>query len=250
MPSIATACERMRYLCDEANLGYDQNQRWNIYPGGECDCSSLVIHVLQEAGFDTGDASYTGNMAGELCSRGWNRLPADISTCKPGDILLNESHHTCLVIDGYGWGATIGQASIDENGRARGGASGDQSGRETNTGGVYEYWAGWDCILRFNSETDDDDDDDDDETIFNEREDTMQFLYQPDEKPEMRFFDGTKVIRLSHPDQMQAIIDCYKMATGRDIAIFKYGYPDAPRANRLEQCFPMITADQYKWSDD
>ena len=149
MGSIATFCDRMRYWCDEGNLGYDQSQRWNIYEGGECDCSSLVIHALQEAGFDTGDASYTGDMSDELTARGWMRLPADIGTCRPGDILLNDVHHVCAVVDGSGWGATIAQASIDENGRASGGASGDQTGGETVTKPVYEYWAGWDCILRY-----------------------------------------------------------------------------------------------------
>lgn len=169
MPSLATACERMRYWCDEANLGYDQDQRWNIWYGGECDCSSLVIHVLNEAGFDTGDASYTGNMSEELTARGWKRLPAVISNAKAGDILLNDSHHTCLVIDGEGWDARIGQASIDENGRARGGQSGDQSGRETNTGDIYEYWAGWDCILRYGEPIDDE--------PAKEEVETMQFVY-------------------------------------------------------------------------
>lgn len=149
MPSLQYACDRMKYWCEEGNVGYDQNQRWNIYEGGESDCSSLVIYVLNEAGFDTGDASYTGNMSEELCDRGWERLPADIADARPGDILLNDVHHVCLVVEGYGWDAWIGQASIDENGRARGGASGDQTGWETNVSPIYEYWAGWDCILRY-----------------------------------------------------------------------------------------------------
>ena len=39
MGSISKFCERMRYWCDEGDLGYDQSQRWNICEGGECDCS-------------------------------------------------------------------------------------------------------------------------------------------------------------------------------------------------------------------
>ena len=149
MGSISKFCERMRYWCDDGNLGYDQSQRWNIWEGGECDCSSLVIFALREAGFDTGDASYTGDMSDELTARGWRRLPADISNCRAGDILLNDVHHVCAVIDGSGWGATIAQASIDERGAASGGQSGDQTGGETVTKPVYTYWAGWDCILRY-----------------------------------------------------------------------------------------------------
>ena len=55
MASVAKLIERMRYWCVEANMGYSQSDRWNFNPaGGNCDCSSLVIHCLQEAGFDTG----------------------------------------------------------------------------------------------------------------------------------------------------------------------------------------------------
>lgn len=155
MPSISKFCERMRYWCEDANLGYDQSNRWNIVPGGECDCSSLVIHALKEAGFDTGSASYTGDLSENLTARGWKRLPANISTCKPGDILLNDWHHVCVVISGSGGTAIIAQASIDENGRATGGASGDQIDGETNTRQIYVYSRGWDCILRFGGSSSD-----------------------------------------------------------------------------------------------
>ena len=70
----------------------------------------------------------------------------------------------------------------------------------------------------------------------------MQFLYKPDGKNEMRYHDGTKNIRLNHPDQMSAIIDNFKRATGRDIAIFELGTPQAPWAARFEQCFPLVDA--------
>lgn len=154
MGSISKFCERMKYWCDEANLGYDQSNRWDIRVGGECDCSSLVIFALREAGFDTGSASYTGDMSDNLTKRGWKRLKADISTCKPGDILLNDVHHVCAVISGYGWNARIAQASIDERGRASGGQSGDQTDGETNTKPVYTYRYGWDCILRYGGSDD------------------------------------------------------------------------------------------------
>lgn len=149
MPSLNKFCERMRYWCEDANLGYNQNDRWNFNNPGNCDCSSLVIHCLQEAGFDTGSASYTGDMSDELTARGWQRLPFSLSNVRAGDILLNDIHHVCAVISGAGSTATVAQASIDESGHATGGASGDQSGRETNTRQVYTYWAGWDCILRW-----------------------------------------------------------------------------------------------------
>ena len=149
MPSLKVFAEAMRKACEDWSLGYDQGNRWDIRDGGECDCSSLVIWALRQAGFDTGSASYTGDMSDELCARGWKRLPFSIESVRAGDILLNDSYHTCAVIAGSGEGATIAQASIDERGAARGGASGDQTGGETNTKRVYVYRYGWDCILRY-----------------------------------------------------------------------------------------------------
>jgi len=154
-------CNLMYTACEVWSLGYDQYNRWDIRDGGECDCSSLVIWAAREAGFDTGDASYTGNMSEEFCDRGWSRLYPDLDDARPGDILLNDSCHTCAVISGYGWDATIAQASIDENGNITGGSTGDQSDYETNTKGIYEYGRGWDCILRFTGESTDGINDDD-----------------------------------------------------------------------------------------
>lgn len=140
----------MRKACEDWSLGYDQSQRWNIYDGGECDCSSLVIWALKQAGFDTGSASYTGDMSSNLTKRGWTRIPyKGLYQVKAGDILLNDQYHTAAVISGSGATAKLAQASIDERGRATGGSAGDQSGRETNTRQVYYYSHGWDCILRY-----------------------------------------------------------------------------------------------------
>lgn len=141
MASIDYFCDRIRYWCDEGNLGYDQYQRWNIYEGGECDCSSLVIFALREAGFDTGDATYTGNMSSNLTTRGWVRLYPDGSPQR-GDILLSDANHVAVWL-----GDCLAQASIDENGDIAGGQSGDQSGWETNTRSYYNY--PWDCYLRW-----------------------------------------------------------------------------------------------------
>lgn len=146
---LGNFCTIMRVACEDWSLGYDQDNRWDIRDGGECDCSSLVIWALKAAGFDTGPASYTGDMSAALTARGWKRLPFSIASVKAGDILLNDEKHVCAVISGSGASATIAQASIDERGQARYGASGDQSGGETNTRGVYEYRWGWDCILRY-----------------------------------------------------------------------------------------------------
>lgn len=149
MPSLDGAIAFMRRACDDWSLGYDQSNRWDVKDWGETDCSALVITALRKNGFGVGEATYTGNMSYWLTRNGWKRISPDISKCKPGDILLNDYYHTCMVISGYGWNARIAQASIDENGRISGGRAGDQTGLETNTRGVYTYSKGWDCILRY-----------------------------------------------------------------------------------------------------
>lgn len=146
---INKAASRMSYWCTQANLGYDQSNRWDIRDGGECDCSSLVIHALREAGFDTGDASYTGDLSANLTSHGWVRLSPVLSQLRKGDIILKDQHHVCMVVSGTGTSAKIAEANIDENGRIYGGRAGDQTGNETRVIGVYEYRGGWDCILRY-----------------------------------------------------------------------------------------------------
>lgn len=144
---------RMIYYTDIANVGYDMGNRWDIRDGGECDCSSLVITCLQEAGFNAKSmgATYTGDMKSVITSiKGWNAIPFDINSVKAGDILLNYEYHTCAVINGSGKTALIAQASIDENGNGFYGTSGDQSGYETNIKTVYVYpHGGWNCILRY-----------------------------------------------------------------------------------------------------
>lgn len=45
---------------------------------------------------------------------------AKLGILQPGDILLNDTHHVCMVISGYGHNAIIAQASIDERGRLPG----------------------------------------------------------------------------------------------------------------------------------
>lgn len=137
-----TFVARMVYWCLHGNLGYDQYQRWDIRVGGECDCSSLVIWCLREAGQDTGGATYTGNLSANLVARGWQRI---IPNGKPqvGDILLNDVHHVAV----YVGNGQLAQASIDERGRASGGRSGDQSNYETNVRSYYDY--PWNCYLRY-----------------------------------------------------------------------------------------------------
>lgn len=141
MANLNVLTARMRYWCQTVSLGYDQYQRWDIRPGGEADCSSLVIWALREAGFDTGSATYTGNMSANLTARGWQRLPVN-GHPQAGDILLNDVHHVAV----YLGGGLLAQASISEHGTIRG-TGGDQTGRETNVKAYYNY--PWNAYLRY-----------------------------------------------------------------------------------------------------
>ena len=149
MPSINTLIERMRYWCETASMGYSQYDRWNFNAAaGNCDCSSLVIHCLQEAGFDTGDATYTGNLSANLTARGWTRVAND-GQPQAGDILLNDADHVAV----YLGGGMLAQASISENNTIAGNA-GDQTGWETNVSRYYDY--PWNCYLRYTGESEED----------------------------------------------------------------------------------------------
>lgn len=145
MGNLNTLINRMRYWCQTVSLGYSQNDRWNIRPGGNCDCSSLVIWCLREAGFDTGSATYTGNMSAQLTARGWSRIAND-GNPQAGDILLNDRDHVAVHLGG----GQLAQASISEYGTANG-KPGDQTGHETNIRGYYSY--PWNCYLRYTGGT-------------------------------------------------------------------------------------------------
>lgn len=137
------------WFCEWAVLGYDQYQRWDIRVGGECDCSSLIYECLWRAGYlarPTGNlydhTLYTGTLRNDCVLAGAVVITPD-GNPQYGDVLLNDGHHVAGMI----WTNRLGQASIDENGRATGGQSGDQTGYETNTKGYYSY--PWNCYLRF-----------------------------------------------------------------------------------------------------
>lgn len=141
MGDINHAMNRMLYWVRDANLGYGQDTRTHIWPGGAADCSSLVIHVLKEAGFDTGYAYYTGDMYPALTSKGWRSVP--ISQRQPGDVLLTPNDHVALLLHD---GNTVGEAYINEIGRITGGRDGDQTGSETRT--AHYSYRSWRYCLR------------------------------------------------------------------------------------------------------
>lgn len=141
----------MTELVTNPKHGYDQINRW----GPDYDCSSSIISSVQNgAGIPVKDAgaTYTGNMrkAFEKCGFISISCKNGMPTLCRGDILLNEKHHTCMFI-GNG---KVAQFSINEKGKTTGGASGDQTGRESSIGPVYTYSKGWDYVLRYQEKED------------------------------------------------------------------------------------------------
>lgn len=128
--------------------GYDQTNRW----GPDYDCSSLLISAWQQAGVQvkTAGATYTGNMLPAFLKCGFKDVAAEINLTtgaglQRGDVLLNARHHTAMCI---GSGQIV-HASINEAGKAIGGKSGDQTGREICVRSYYRYSGGWDRVLRY-----------------------------------------------------------------------------------------------------
>jgi hypothetical protein len=149
--AIQDAINLIKTACTQWNLGYDQSNRLDFRNGGETDCSALVILTCERAGLLPGNnirknigATFTGNMRANFKARGWRVLPnLRVSQLKAGDVLLNDGDHTAM----YVGNGQLAQASIDEHGNAAGGASGDQTGRETFVRSYYNF--PWSCVLRF-----------------------------------------------------------------------------------------------------
>ena len=134
-------------IANDNSHGYDQLHRW----GPDYDCSSLLISAWQQAGVpvQANGATYTGNMKNVFIKCGfevikWSRAVG----LKRGDVLLNEKHHTAMYI---GDGKLV-MASINEQGKAVGGRTGDQTGKEILTCNYYTPSYGWDYVLRYPEE--------------------------------------------------------------------------------------------------
>ena len=130
--------------------GYDQGERW----GPDYDCSSLVISAYEQAGVPvlTGGATYTGNMRNVFLRCGFADVTSQVdrltgARMQRGDVLLNELHHTAICI---GSGKIV-QARVNERGEVTGGRSGDQTGREIELSGYYNF--PWDVVLRYKEES-------------------------------------------------------------------------------------------------
>lgn len=130
--------------------GYNQatdgnGSRW----GPDYDCSSIVISAYKHAGLPL-QSTYTGNMKADFLKNGFRDVTDKVNLAtgagmEPGDVLLNEKHHTALYI---GNGQMV-EATGNEMGGIVGGKPGDQTGREITINPYRNFGAGWDCVLRY-----------------------------------------------------------------------------------------------------
>lgn len=144
--SVQEFARRLYWMCTEADGGYSQPNRLDVQrtrgvPGGyftfEADCSSLVIEAAKQAGYPTGNATYTGDMRAALEAAGWAVIPyaatgglaANLYT---GDVILSEAasggvgHVAAYIGDNR-----VAEAWIDGRGDIMGSAEGDGPGDDT-----------------------------------------------------------------------------------------------------------------------
>lgn len=138
-----------------ANLGYDQGQRWTFFdrqnrklrPGGECDCSSACGAIAALAGYpvNLSDPFWTGNFVARLVSTGLFKAIKfkNLDQVKPADFLVGDGH-VIFARDKKRWWS----AEADERGKAAGGKTGNQNGRETRYRAPYLRSKGWHTIVR------------------------------------------------------------------------------------------------------
>lgn len=146
MSKVESAISWMEKTANDDIHGYSQEKRW----GPDYDCSSAVITAWEQAGVKvkTTGATYTGNMYDIFVKNGFKDVTSEITLStgaglKRGDVLLNKKRHTAMYC---GNGKEV-EASINEKGKAVGGKTGDQTGKEFLIRSYRNY--PWDCVLRY-----------------------------------------------------------------------------------------------------
>lgn len=135
-------------IAADDSYGYDQASRWGEQKS--FDCSSLVITAYKKAGVPL-SCTFTGNMKADMLAKGFKDVTKKISLASGsglirGDVLLHEVQHTAMFV---GAGMMV-HAAGNEYGKAVGGKSGDQTGREIVKTAYFNFGkSGWDCVLRY-----------------------------------------------------------------------------------------------------
>lgn len=156
--STQTLAQRLYWMSAVADGGYSQPHRYDVArtrgvdsPGFqfEADCSSMVLEAARQAGYPTGNATYTGDMRAGLEAVGWAVIPyaqtgGDADNLYTGDLLLSESASGGVGhVAGYIGDERLAEAWIDGGGdimgSAEGDGPGDDTGGETRVIGFYAH---------------------------------------------------------------------------------------------------------------
>lgn len=149
-PNVQSAVDWSVMIANDDSYGYDPDRTREH----DLDCSEIIIEAYKQAGFNVGEATYTGNMKRVFEANGFEVL--DYYAGMPlqiGDVFLNETYHTEMLVGYYdnGIGKNVG-AHDDFNG-----VSGDSDvdydgvGDEIDFGEYTEYTSvhPWEYILRY-----------------------------------------------------------------------------------------------------
>lgn len=248
---IVAADTHLRMVEDE-RFGYSWQERWGAVPEqwdvdgvtfemsvGDYDCSSSTITAWKKSLTGTpyehalDGATYTGNMKDVFLASGLFEWKPASFDAQRGDLYLNISHHVAMCQGG----GRLSEFSSSETGGTTG-KRGDQTGWESHVADYYSY--PWDGILHYNGKAD----------YYKEADVPFTFLFQPDGREEIWFYDAGHVSRLTDIDQMKAIQANYKAVVGKDIPCLKVGTKNAPWGARFAQCFENRSARNGKLSDE
>lgn len=144
MPDIEIAVEEAKKIARDNSHGYSQKNRTG---NPDYDCSSLVIHCLDKAGFPMSryGATYTGNMKKALEKCGFTNVikKINLKTGKgmiAGDVFLNENYHTAIAV------SETKMVAAHDNYDGR---KGDSSGKEIDIYSYRNYSRGWESVWRY-----------------------------------------------------------------------------------------------------
>lgn len=134
--AVADGVRWIKGIAEDDSHGYDQTHR----NGPDYDCSSLVLTAVKEMGYGVNVHGYTLSMRQMLLNCGWSLCSAPF---RAGDVHLSEKkRHCCMSVDDK----NIVEATSNELGKATGGKSGDQTGREIRIAPYYDK--PWEFHLR------------------------------------------------------------------------------------------------------
>lgn len=203
--------------------------------GGDYDCSEAVRSCVAALGLIAWDYAesymWTGNERGLLAKAGFVQI--NPASARIGDILWTPGH-TEMVVGGYGGKLYQAGFRIAETGGIDG-AKGDQTGKEATYSAYKPHQ--WTVALRYAGRERNIDLKAESKPANQIGEDMECVIrLNGDEKKPLVYFDGCKLRKINHPDELKALQDVYRLTHGgREIPMFPLGTAEAPFGTRLAE---------------